>query len=1183
MNIRFILLTILLSVFHCSSWGLQYEILSDSTVQVSKEPKMEDSDVIIPETIEIDGKTYTVVSIADYGFSSLSSLRSISIPSSVKSIGSYAFENCEGLEKAEFASIEALCNIQFANGSANPLRYAHHLYISGEEVTDVDIPTSVTSIKDFAFNGCSGLTSVEIPNSVTSIGNAAFQLCIRLTSVEIPNSVTSIGEYAFYKCIGLTSVEIPNSVTSIEEATFAYCSSLESAVIGNAVTSIGPGAFYCCENLASVLIGNSVQKIGELAFDGCDIVRLAYPYNTLSNKLEDWAEITISYSSYSNIIEDGGVWSSDKSIILFAPWKEEYVIPNSVTSIGNDAFSHCYNLKSLIIPNSVSSIGENAFEDCNNIIKLAYPSNLKFPFNEYHYPKSVIAYNPTEAIIEDGWIWGPDKSAIYFVPISFEGEEGEYTIPETVSIIGDNAFGACDGLTSIVALNSNAPTTYNNSFYSLYDNATLTIPDNAYLEYLGGAWGRFKNIKLSDSGLELGMFSDGVFKYRLYPDSTNNTNTAVICGAESSSSKITIPERFTDDSDPNNPVRYYVKGIGWSAFKDSKVNNIEFNSRAEIEVIGDYAFYGKSLSSPLPNTVTSIGNYAFYDASFASLDSLLTIPVSLKSIGTDAFSSYGISKTIISDLKAWCDIDFSNAGSNPCFVSKNGLWLDDAEIIDLVIPEGVTEIKPYSFCIYPSSEPIYSGWDPSTVSDMNFCGRLKSVSIPSSVKSIGDGAFIRNGFKSISIPASVDYIGHQAFMSYEKTDNGNKYSKSTIDNFVLEDGLTPIMIEPDVFEITDDYTKGQYSGQTDVRELYLGRQINRLPDGVKYIYTVTIGNTIDFIPEGLFANMSYLKTINGGSYLTTIKENAFSGCKDLQYLSFGNSLISIGNNAFKDCSSLQSFAFSTNLTTVGDFAFSNCKALTEVILPPSVETIGASAFAGNSKLESIIMGHRVKSIGEKAFDGCPANTVSITAQTPPTAPNNTFSSYSGKLYVQGEKTKEAYYDAFTCWDRFDSYVMIDAEEIKIAGGIENISGKAGDTFQLTASIWPENVTLPQIFWRSTNPEIATVDQNGLVTLHVDLDQVKTRAQGDADIDGTCTIIAETLYNDGPVAQLAIDPELNAVQTVFGSYDNSSIDYSKPYEVYNLNGQKVSDSKEGLAKGIYILRQGNAAVKTVIND
>ena len=162
----------------------------------------------------------SVTSIGESAFYYCSGLTSVTIPNSVTSIGYEAFYNCSGLTKAEFASIESLCNISFGD-DANPLYYAKHLYINGQEVTDLVIPNTVTSIGNYAFRYCSGLTSVTIPNSVTSIGYRAFEGCSGLTSVTIPNSVTSIGNVAFSGCSGLTSVTcLAKQVPTTETNTF---------------------------------------------------------------------------------------------------------------------------------------------------------------------------------------------------------------------------------------------------------------------------------------------------------------------------------------------------------------------------------------------------------------------------------------------------------------------------------------------------------------------------------------------------------------------------------------------------------------------------------------------------------------------------------------------------------------------------------------------------------------------------------------------------------------------------------------------------------------------------------------------------------------------------------------------------------------------------------------------------
>ena len=168
------------------------------------------------------------------------SLTSVTIPKSLTYIGGDSFFLCEGLTAVHISDMGTWCMINFED---NPLYYAHHLYLNGEEIKDLVIPNSVTSIGNNAFYGCSGLTSVTIPNSVKSIGERAFRDCSGLTSVIIPNSVTSIGNEAFSGCSGLTSVSIPNSVTSIGIYAFYGCSGLTSVTIPNSVTSIGDGAF----------------------------------------------------------------------------------------------------------------------------------------------------------------------------------------------------------------------------------------------------------------------------------------------------------------------------------------------------------------------------------------------------------------------------------------------------------------------------------------------------------------------------------------------------------------------------------------------------------------------------------------------------------------------------------------------------------------------------------------------------------------------------------------------------------------------------------------------------------------------------------------------------------------------------------------------------------------------------
>ncbi|MDO4306690.1 MAG: leucine-rich repeat protein, partial [Eubacteriales bacterium] len=206
----------------------------------------------------------SVTSIGESAFEYCSSLRSVTIPSSVTSIESRVFENCSSLSSVTIpSSVTSIGANAFSNCSS---------------LNSVTIPSSVTSIRDGAFSGCSSLSSVTIPSSVTWIGAAVFANCSSLSSVTIPSSVTSIEFYAFVNCSSLSSVTIPSSVTSIVWSAFEGCSSLSSITIPSSVTSIGYEAFEGCSSLSSITILSSVTSIEDDVFSDCSSKLVIYGY-----------------------------------------------------------------------------------------------------------------------------------------------------------------------------------------------------------------------------------------------------------------------------------------------------------------------------------------------------------------------------------------------------------------------------------------------------------------------------------------------------------------------------------------------------------------------------------------------------------------------------------------------------------------------------------------------------------------------------------------------------------------------------------------------------------------------------------------------------------------------------------------------------------------------------------------
>ena len=195
-----------------------------------------------------------MTSIGDCSFWGCTSLTEITLPDSVTYIGYKAFLDTPWLKIKQ---------------AENPLVIVNHILIDGTTCTgSVSIPSGVTSIGVWAFDGCISLTEITIPDSVTSIGGRAFDGCISLTEITIPDSVTSI-ESTFEGCTSLTEITIPNSVTSIGYYTFSDCTRLTKITIPDSVTSIGGYAFKGCTSLTEITIPNSVVDIGESAFENC--------------------------------------------------------------------------------------------------------------------------------------------------------------------------------------------------------------------------------------------------------------------------------------------------------------------------------------------------------------------------------------------------------------------------------------------------------------------------------------------------------------------------------------------------------------------------------------------------------------------------------------------------------------------------------------------------------------------------------------------------------------------------------------------------------------------------------------------------------------------------------------------------------------------------------------------------
>ena len=363
------------------------------------------------------------------------------------------------------------------------------------------IPDTVTVLCDRAFYYCKSLTSLTIPNAVTSIGDSAFSSCFRLTTLTIPNSVTSIGDSAFSSCSSLTSLTIPNSVSAIGDSAFSYCSRLTMLTIPSSVTTIGSNPFVklkvqlnnesshfyvednvlftadksqliaYCSTQTSYCIPDSVTAIGDGAFSWCSsLTTLTIPdtVTSIGDSAFSWCE------SLTSLTIPNSVTSIGDGAFLRCSRLTSLTIPNSVTSIGKGAFSCCKSLTTLTIPASVTSIGDSAFSYCSRLTMLTIPSSVTTigsnPFVELNVK---LNNESSHFYVEDNVLFTADKKHL----IAYCSRQTSYSIPNSVTSIGNSTFSGCESLTSLTIPNS-VTSIGDDAFFCCKSLTSLTIPNS---------------------------------------------------------------------------------------------------------------------------------------------------------------------------------------------------------------------------------------------------------------------------------------------------------------------------------------------------------------------------------------------------------------------------------------------------------------------------------------------------------------------------------------------------------------------------------------------------------------------------------------------------------------------------------------------------------------------------------
>jgi len=464
-------------------------------------------------------------------------------------------------------------------------------YPANKNVTTYSIPSSVKSIESAAFLGAA-LTSITIPETVTSIGSWAF-LGAALTSVTIPSGVTSIGHSTFYGAPSLTTVTIPASVTSIGGGAFGYALSLSNVYfLGDAPANVGTTPFVGTAVGARAYITPGASGFGNPGsiWNGL-IVTLAGP-TTLSDgtylcTTGAPSSSTPNFTITNGVVSAGGSCAGD------------VVIPEGVTSIGGEAFLNATSMTSISIPASVTNIGIGLRETGLTRITVA-ADNQNFS-------------SPTTGP-DAGVLFNKAATAIVVYPKAKAGSS--YSIPESVTSIGPEAFGSATALTSIT-IHSGVTSIANSAFRNSGLTSFTVSEDN-------------QNFSSPTTGLDTGvLFNKASTELIHYPNERDATfysipNTVTSIGV--------FAFELTDLTSINIPET--VTSIGSNAFENADITSITIPS--SVTSIESFTFLGAKFTSiTIPASVTSIGNYAFFDA--ASLSNVYFLGDAPETVGTTPF------------------------------------------------------------------------------------------------------------------------------------------------------------------------------------------------------------------------------------------------------------------------------------------------------------------------------------------------------------------------------------------------------------------------------------------------------------------------------------------------------------------------------------------------------------------